>query len=127
MEKLQAWAQGGGSTPRDQNHTSNEVQSGVHSSNIIRQNIGKRKILRQMDKPQAWAQGGGGIPRDHNNASSEVQINNQVETNVERQRWLVQEDICRVLEQQVERQSSNLPQDQQGDVYFPKARQQENT
>jgi ribosomal protein S16 len=122
MDKPQSWA-----LTRDQNHASNEVQSGVHPSNRIRQRIKKRQIVRQIDKPQEWAQCGGSIPRDQNHASNEVQIINQVETNVERHRRLVQEDICRVLEQQVERQSSNLPQYQEGDGYFPTARQQENT
>jgi hypothetical protein len=94
------------------------LQSGVHPSNRIRQIIKKRQRLRQTDKPQVWAQGGGIIPRDHNHASNEVQSINQVETNVERQRRFLQEDICMVLEQQVERKSSNLLQDQQGDGYF---------
>jgi hypothetical protein len=127
MDKPRAWAQGGGSIPRDQNQASNEVQSGVHPSNRIRQIIKKRQRVRQMDKPQAWAQCGGSIPRDHNHESNEVQSINQVETNVDRQRRLVREDICRVLEQQLERQSSNLSQYQQGDGYFPTASQQKNT
>jgi hypothetical protein len=75
------------------------LQSGLHPSNRIRQIIKKRQRVRQMDKPQAWAQGGGSIPGNYSHASNEVQSINQVETNVERQRRLVQEDICRVLEQ----------------------------
>jgi hypothetical protein len=99
------------------------LQHGVHPSNRIGKIIKKRQVVRQMDKQQAWSQGGGSIQQDQNHASNKVQSINQVETNVEKQRRLVQEDICRVLEQQVR----NLPQDQQGDGYFPTAGKQENT
>jgi hypothetical protein len=63
-----------------------------------------------MYEQQAWAQGGGSIPLDHNQTSNEVQSITQVETNVESQRRLVHEDICRMIEQQVERQVRNFPQ-----------------
>jgi hypothetical protein len=105
---------------------SSVLKSGVHPSNRIRQIIKKRQIVRQIDEQQAWAQSGGSIPQDQNHTSNEVRSINQVETNVERHIRLVQKDICRVLEQQVEIQVNNLPQDQQGDGYFPTAGQQEN-
>jgi hypothetical protein len=41
--------------------------------------------------------GGCGIPQDQNHTVNEIQSINQVETNIEIQRRLVQEDIYRVL------------------------------
>jgi hypothetical protein len=48
----------------------------------------------------------GSIPQDQNYTSNELQSVNQVETDFERQRRSVREDIYRVLEQEVEKQAS---------------------
>jgi hypothetical protein len=61
---------------------------------------------------QAWAQGRGVFHKTIITHPMRFKVlPNQVETNDERQRRLAQENIYRVLEQQVERQFINVPQD----------------